>query len=159
MILILLNKDLVAKSPGPPPLEPISQNLDGDFDKSGQNARPDLDLGANTPEKVDLTIDEDFQDIEVEIKPTREELIARYQVKYWGFFFLNLKLNFKAAIEERDRLQTVNNQFHHKLADFFRKKKSDDSQNQSLFEKSTQEHEQRYIKYISKNLLFQYLKN
>lgn len=82
MILILLNKDLVAKSPGPPPLEPISQNLDGDFDKSGQNARPDFDLGANTPEKVDLTIDEDFQDIEVEIKPTREELIARFQVKY-----------------------------------------------------------------------------
>lgn len=70
----------MVKSPGPPPLEPISQNLDNDLEKSGQNNRPDLDLGATTPDRVDLTIEDDYHDLEVEVKPTREELIARYQV-------------------------------------------------------------------------------
>ncbi len=38
---------------------------------------------------------------------------------------------------------------HHKLADYFRKKKSDEAQNQPLFDKSSQEQEQRYLKYLS----------
>ena len=121
------------KSPGPPPLEPISQNLDDN--KLGPNLnRQDLELGATTPDRVDITVDDDYQEIEIEVKPTREELIARHQ----------------AAVEERDRLQNINNQLHHKLADFFRKKKSDDAQNLNIFEKSSQEQEQRYIKYLSK---------
>ncbi|CAF0802055.1 unnamed protein product [Brachionus calyciflorus] len=127
------DEDLITRSPGPPPLDPISQILDSDQDKPNLNNRNDLELGATTPDKNDLTIDEDYQEIEIEVKPTREELIARYQ----------------SAIEERDRLQNANNQFHHKLADFFRKKKSDDAQNQPLFEKSSQEQEQRYIKYLA----------
>lgn len=66
-------------------------------------------------------------------KPTREEIIERY----------------KAIIEERDKLQNTNNQLHHKLADYYRKRKSEEAQNQPLFDKSSQEQEQRYIKYLS----------
>jgi hypothetical protein len=55
------------------------------------------------------------------------------------------------VIEEKERLQNVNNQLHHKLADYFRKKKSEEAQNQPLFDKSTQEQEQRYLKYLCKH--------
>ena len=36
--------------------------------------------GATTPDKMDLTLDDEYQEIEAELKPTREELIAKYQV-------------------------------------------------------------------------------
>jgi hypothetical protein len=55
----------------------------------------------------------------------------------------------KAALEERERHQTMNNQLQNKLSDYFRKKKSDDVQSQSLFDKSSQDQEQRYSKYLS----------
>jgi hypothetical protein len=53
---------------------------------------------------------------------------------------------------ERERLQNANNQLHHKLADYFRKKRTDD-QHQPLFDKSSQEQEQRYHKYLCKDFL------
>ena len=56
----------------------------------------------------------------------------------------------KASIEEREKLQSINSLLHHKLADYFRKKKSEEAQNQSIFDKSTQEQEQRYLKYLGK---------
>ncbi len=67
---------------------------------------------------------------------------------------MKYSLNFlkKAALEEKERHQTLNNQLHHKLADYFRKRKSDDIPSQSLFDKSSQDQEQRYIKYLSKSL-------
>ena len=37
-------------------------------------------LGQQSPDKMDVTLDEDYQEIQVEAKPTREELIAKYQV-------------------------------------------------------------------------------
>jgi hypothetical protein len=37
-------------------------------------------LGA-TPDKIDTTLDEEYQEVEIEAKPTREELIARYHVR------------------------------------------------------------------------------
>ena len=59
-------------------------------------------------------------------------------------------------IEEKERLQNANNQLHHKLADYFRKKKSEEAQNQPLFDtKSSQEQEQRYLKYLCNCLSFQ----
>lgn len=58
----------------------------------------------------------------------------------------------KTVIEERERLQNANNQLHHKLADYFRKRKSEEAQNQPLFDKSSQEQEQRYVKYLCKLL-------
>lgn len=42
--------------------------------------RQDFDLIANTPDKIDVTLDDEYQEIEIEAKPTREELIAKYQV-------------------------------------------------------------------------------
>lgn len=122
-------------SPGPPVMEPIGQNLD-DTDKLNLNIHGDFNreaLGATTPDRGDATLDEEYLEIEAEIKPTREEIIERY----------------KAVIEERDKLQSTNNQLHHKLADYYRKRKSEEAQNQPLFDKSSQEQEQRYIKYLS----------
>jgi len=58
-------------------------------------------------------------------------------------------MKYHTVIKERDDLQNVNNQLHHKLADYFRKKKSEEAQNQPLFDKSSQEQEQRYLKYLS----------
>lgn len=52
-------------------------------------------------------------------------------------------------MEERERNQNINNQLHHKLADYFRKRKTDDTQNQQMFEKSSQDQEQRYTKYLA----------
>ena len=37
-------------------------------------------LGPQSPDKMDVTLDDDYQEIQVELKPTREELIAKYQV-------------------------------------------------------------------------------
>lgn len=124
-----------AGSPGPPPLEPIGQNLD-ESDKLNLNIQGDFNreaLGATTPDRGEATLDEEYQEIEAEIKPTREEIIERY----------------KALVEERDQKQNTNNQLHHKLADYYRKRKSEEAQNQPLFDKSSQEQEQRYIKYLS----------
>lgn len=42
--------------------------------------RHDGELTAGTPDKMDITLDEDYQEVEVEVKPTREELMARYHV-------------------------------------------------------------------------------
>ena len=44
-------------------------------------------------------------------------------------------------------MQNINNQLHNKLADYFRKKKTDE-QHQAHFDKS-QDHEQRYLKYVA----------
>jgi hypothetical protein len=93
-------------------------------------------IGTLTPdinkEHDSTIIDKEDDLLEIDVKPTREELIAKYQ----------------AAIEEKDRLQTQNNQFHSKIADFIRKRKSEENQNQPLFDKSTQEQEQRYMKHL-----------
>lgn len=124
-----------AASPGPPQMEPIGQNLD-ETDRLNLNIHGDFNreaLGATTPDRGDATLDEEFMEIETEIKPTREEIIERY----------------KAIVEERDKLQNTNNQLHHKLADYYRKRKSEEAQNQPLFDKSSQEQEQRYLKYLS----------
>jgi len=37
-------------------------------------------LRPTSPDKVDVTIEDDYQDVEIDAPPTREELIARYQV-------------------------------------------------------------------------------
>jgi hypothetical protein len=122
-----------SKSPGPL-LEPISQNLDDSHRDKHETSKDYRDiLGAQTPDKIDMTLDDEYQELEVDLKPTREELIAKYQ----------------ETIAERDRLQNTNNQMHHKLADYFRKRKTDDQHHQPLFDKSSQEQEQRYLKYLS----------
>jgi hypothetical protein len=43
-------------------------------------------LIANTPDKIDLTLEDDYQEEEVEQKPTREEIIARYHVSEVVYF-------------------------------------------------------------------------
>ncbi len=99
------------------------KSIHGDFNRDA--------LAATTP---DLGNDQEGAD-EGEGEPieTREEIIERY----------------KAAVEERDKLQNINNQLHHKLADYYRKRKSEEAHNQPLFDKASQEQEQRYLKYLA----------
>ncbi|RMX54659.1 hypothetical protein pdam_00009337 [Pocillopora damicornis] len=61
----------------------------------------------------------------------RAELIERYQ----------------QALEERSALQSLNAQLQHKLAEYFKKKKSDERQQE--IEKNVTDQEQRYLKYMS----------
>ena len=115
-------------------------------------------LGQQSPDKMDVTLDEDYQEIQVELKPTREELIAKYQVNVQILLWSNvlkaltgLYLIRQQMLEEKEKLQAANNQFHNKLADYFRKKKPDESlSQQQLFEKNSPEQEQRYQKYLGK---------
>ena len=45
----------------------------------------ETDLLGGTPDKIDTTLDDEYHDIEVEAKPTREELISRYHVRFSHF--------------------------------------------------------------------------
>ncbi|XP_057311878.1 coiled-coil domain-containing protein 96-like [Hydractinia symbiolongicarpus] len=54
---------------------------------------------------------------------------------------------YKEALEERTRIQTLNQQYQHKLAEYFKKKKTDDRGQE--IEKNVTDQEQRYLKYIS----------
>ncbi|KAK3705171.1 hypothetical protein QZH41_013975, partial [Actinostola sp. cb2023] len=76
--------------------------------------------------------DEYYDDSEPE-EPlyNRQELIEKYH----------------QALEERSSLQSLNAQLQHKLAEYFKKKKSDERQQE--IEKSVTDQEQRYLKYMS----------
>lgn len=52
----------------------------------------------------------------------------------------------QAAIAEREQLQNHNTQLQHKLAEYFRKKKSDDQRQE--MDKNVTDQEQRYLKYM-----------
>ena len=54
------------------------------------------------------------------------------------------------AIAEREQLQQQNYQLQHKLADYFRKKKADESKQE--YDKNVTDQEQRYLKYMGKSL-------
>ncbi|EDO40032.1 predicted protein, partial [Nematostella vectensis] len=54
---------------------------------------------------------------------------------------------FQQALEERSSLMSLNAQLQHKLAEYFRKKKSDERQQE--VEKNVTDQEQRYLKYMS----------
>ncbi|XP_022080417.1 coiled-coil domain-containing protein 96-like [Acanthaster planci] len=87
-------------------------------------------LEAGTPERIESPQEEEeFDDEEPWI--SREELIEAYQ----------------AAQSEREQLQNQNIQLQHKLAEYFRKKKTDDQRQE--MDKNVTDQEQRYLKYMS----------
>ena len=53
---------------------------------------------------------------------------------------------FQQALSEREQIQNQNHQLQHKLAEYFRKKKSDD--NRQDVDKNVTDQEQRYLKYM-----------
>ncbi|XP_072044509.1 cilia- and flagella-associated protein 184-like [Amphiura filiformis] len=76
--------------------------------------------------------EEEYYDEEDEVPwVTREELLEMYQ----------------AALTERETLQNQNVQLQHKLAEYFRKKKTDDQRQE--MDKNVTDQEQRYLKYMS----------
>ena len=56
------------------------------------------------------------------------------------YFFL------QQALSEREQLQQQNYGLQHKLAEYFRKKKSDDARQD--IDKNVTDHDQRYLKYM-----------
>lgn len=54
---------------------------------------------------------------------------------------------YKEALEERSRIQSLNQQYQHKLAEYFKKKKTDERGEE--IEKNVTDQEQRYLKYMS----------
>ncbi|KAK3607426.1 hypothetical protein CHS0354_035120 [Potamilus streckersoni] len=83
--------------------------------------------------QLDTFEEEDEEEEEEEEKPQfdREELMERYH----------------QAIAEREQLQQQNYQLQHKLAEYFRKKKADDSRQE--YDKNVTDQEQRYLKYMA----------
>ena len=54
------------------------------------------------------------------------------------------------ALSEREQLQQQNYQLQHKLAEYFRKKKSDDARQD--VDKNVTDQEQRYLKYMGTDI-------
>ncbi|XP_066292711.1 cilia- and flagella-associated protein 184-like isoform X2 [Branchiostoma lanceolatum] len=77
--------------------------------------------------------EEDEEDEEEELEPEfdRDELVEKYQ----------------ASLAVRERLHQQNAQLQHKLAEYFRKKKTDESRQDT--DKNVTDQEQRYLKYMS----------
>ena len=59
---------------------------------------------------------------------------------------------FQQALAEREQIQQQNHQLQHKLAEYFRKKKSDD--NRQDVDKNVTDQEQRYLKYMGNMSVF-----
>jgi hypothetical protein len=55
------------------------------------------------------------------------------------------------AIAEREQLQQTNYSLQHKLAEYFRKKKADESRQE--YDKNVTDQEQRYLKYMGKETI------
>ncbi len=66
-----------------------------------------------------------------------------YKFDYYTIWFCYI---IQAALTERETLQTQNVQLQHKLAEYFRKKKTDDQRQE--MDKNVTDQEQRYLKYM-----------
>ena len=64
----------------------------------------------------------------------------------------SLLILFQQALAEREQIQQQNHQLQHKLAEYFRKKKSDD--NRQDVDKNVTDQEQRYLKYMGNVSVF-----
>jgi len=71
-----------------------------------------------------------------------EELFAELK----GRGLKNYPISLQQAIVEREQLQQQNYQLQHKLAEYFRKKKADESRQD--YDKNVTDQEQRYLKYM-----------
>ncbi|XP_033630859.1 coiled-coil domain-containing protein 96-like [Asterias rubens] len=99
--------------------------------REGSPAGEPEQLEAGTPERMESPQEEEEYDDEEEPWMTREELLEMYQ----------------ACMSDREQLHGQNVQLQHKLAEYFRKKKTDD-QRQDM-DKNVTDQEQRYLKYMS----------
>ncbi|XP_038067140.1 coiled-coil domain-containing protein 96-like [Patiria miniata] len=104
-------------------IEPLSR-------EGSPQLEPDQ-LEAGTPERLESPQEEEEFDEDDEPWITREELVEAYQ----------------AAQAEREQLHNQNIQLQHKLAEYFRKKKTDDQRQE--MDKNVTDQEQRYLKYMS----------
>ncbi|XP_067044467.1 cilia- and flagella-associated protein 184-like [Acropora muricata] len=115
--------DASATPPPPPPEEHSTEPTISEFEPL------DTYLESDGMRYDELEIDEESEP-EVPVYD-RAELIERYQ----------------QVLEERSSLQAQNSQLQHKLAEYFKKKKSDERQQE--IEKNVTDQEQRYLKYMS----------
>ncbi|KAK2571769.1 Coiled-coil domain-containing protein 96 [Acropora cervicornis] len=115
--------DASATPPPPPPEEHSTEPTISEFEPL------DTYLESDGMRYDEMEIDEESEP-EVPVYD-RAELIERYQ----------------QVLEERSSLQAQNSQLQHKLAEYFKKKKSDERQQE--IEKNVTDQEQRYLKYMS----------
>lgn len=85
---------------------------------------------------------EPLPDNSEKIEELFEELRSR------GLDYCDCPRSLQQAIVEREQLQQQNYQLQHKLAEYFRKKKADESRQD--YDKNVTDQEQRYLKYMGK---------
>lgn len=128
-------EELDAGNTPPPPIEysDITEEEEGKEDhKVNDEENPDDVIASEQEDEmlVESLLDE-TESVEEHSLYDREQLLQQY----------------KEALEERTRIQTLNQQYQHKLAEYFKKKKTDDRGQE--IEKNVTDQEQRYLKYIS----------
>lgn len=131
---------------GGPLIEPITEDLpeeetprDDDNEEDVSVEHPDPSGTPPPAETIDIIHEEAEEDADeddislVEETPVydRQALLDKY----------------KEAIDLRSKIQTQNMQMQHKLAEYFRKKKTDERGQE--MEKNVTDQEQRYLKYMS----------
>lgn len=70
---------------------------------------------------------------------------------------LKLSEKLQQAIAEREQLQQQNYGLQHKLAEYFRKKKADESRQE--YDKNVTDQEQRYLKYMGEKIWINFKEN
>ncbi|XP_046855010.1 coiled-coil domain-containing protein 96-like isoform X2 [Xenia sp. Carnegie-2017] len=142
-----------------PPLETITQNLsrEGSVVLSqtplAQDMTEVLDAGGTPPPVIVMSEDDTTDNIDnapqiVDPSQLNEETVSiASSVEVPVYNRAELFEKYQQAVEERAALQTLNVQLQHKLAEYFKKKKTDDRQQE--VEKNVNDQEQRYIKYLA----------
>ncbi|XP_078093260.1 cilia- and flagella-associated protein 184-like [Mustelus asterias] len=78
--------------------------------------------------------------------PTQEEREDETEDEQASFDRMELEYKYQALFVERQRLRNHNNQVQNKLADYYRKKKTEESKIE--FKKSHSDYEQRYVRFM-----------
>jgi len=108
-------------------------------------------LDASTPPPSDNVYPADIiieeNDDEMKMLAFEENDLIEEEDEYPVYDREQLLAQYKETLEERSRIQTLNQQYQTKLAEYFKKKKTDEKAPE--IEKNVTDQEQRYLKYMS----------
>jgi len=108
-------------------------------------------LEASTPPPSDNVYPADIiveeNDDEMKMLAFEENDLIEEEDEYPVYDREQLLAQYKETLEERSRIQTLNQQYQTKLAEYFKKKKTDEKAPE--IEKNVTDQEQRYLKYMS----------
>eukprot|EP00794_Sanderia_malayensis_P008786 gene8786-9724_t len=103
-----------------------------------------------TPPPPQIDADDDSKEFREFYEVLKDHSDAPYSPEYPMFDRAQLIERYKEALEERSQLDSTNNQLQHKLAEYFKKKKTDERVQE--IEKNVTDQEQRYLNFVSANL-------